>query len=145
MKHLLLDSNVVIDFLSDRKPFSLQAARLFDYISKGKVKIYLTAVSYNNIYYLVRKLTNHKEAIRLLKEIENITETIDTTSAVIRNALDSPFKDFEDAIQYFTALTHKKMDAIITRNGIDFKNSTLAILSPEEALGIIESSSEDGS
>ncbi len=139
MKHFLLDTNVVIDFLTDRRPFSLVAAKFFDYSEKGKIKIYLTAVSYNNTYYIIKKLTSHKETIKILKELEAISETIDTTHEAIKHALHSEFKDFEDAIQYFTAKTNKKLDAIITRNVADFKLSKISILTPEEAVGLIES------
>ena len=139
MKHFLLDTNVIIDFLTDRRPFSLIAAKLFDYSEKGKVKIYLTAVSYNNTYYIVRKLTSHKETIKILKEIESFTETIDTTKEAIKHALESEFKDFEDAIQYFTSKTNKKLDAIITSNVSVYKLSKISILTPEEAVGLIES------
>lgn len=141
MKHFLLDTNVVIDFLTDRRPFSLLAAKLFDYSEKGKIKLYITAVSYNNTYYVVKKLTSHKETIKILKGLENLAETIDTTRIAIKNALDSEFKDFEDAIQYFSAKTNKKIDAIITRNVSDFKLSKLPILTTDEAIGIIESAS----
>ena len=61
MKHFLLDTNIVIDFLTDRRPFSLVAAKLFDYSEKGRVKLHLTAVSYNNAYYIIRKLTSHRK------------------------------------------------------------------------------------
>ena len=141
MKHLLLDTNVVIDFLTDRRPFSLLAAKLFDYSEKGKIKLYITAVSYNNTYYILKKLTSHKETIKILKDLENLTETIDTTREAIKNALDSEFKDFEDAIQYYSAKNNKKIDAIVTRNSSDFKLSRLPILSPDEAIGLIESAS----
>ncbi len=140
MKHFLLDTNVVIDLLTDRRPFSLVAAKLFDNSEKGKVKLYLTAVSYNNTYYIVRKLTSHKETIKILKELESLTETIDTTKEAIKNALESEFKDFEDAIQYFTSKTNKKLDAIITRNISDYKLSKISVLTPEEAVGLVESS-----
>jgi predicted nucleic acid-binding protein len=141
MKHFLLDTNVVIDFLTDRRPFSLLAAKLFDYSEKGKIKLYITAVSYNNTYYVVKKLTSHKETIKILKDLENLAETIDTSRTAIKQALNSEFKDFEDAIQYYSARTNKKIDAIITRNVADFKLSKLPILSPDEAIGIVESAS----
>lgn len=139
MKHFLLDTNVVIDFLTDRRPFSLLAAKLFDYSEKGKIKLYITAVSYNNTYFVIRKLTSHKETINILKDLEKLVETVNTTREAIKHALDSEFKDFEDAIQYFSARTNKKLDAIITRNVSDFKLSRLPILTPDEAIGIIES------
>lgn len=141
MKHFLLDTNIIIDFLTDRKPFSLVAAKLFDYSEKGKVKLHLTSVSYNNTYYIIKKLTSHKETIRILKELESITSTVGTTGDVIKKALDSGFKDFEDAIQYFTARTDKKIDCIVTRNIADFKLSKISVLTPEEAVGLIESAS----
>lgn len=139
MKHFLLDTNIVIDFLTDRKPFSILAAQLFDFSEKGKIKLYITAVSYNNTYYILKKLTSHKETISILKDLESLAETIDTSRLAIKQALDSEFKDFEDAIQYFCAKGNKKIEAIISRNAADFKLSDLPILSPEEAIGFIES------
>lgn len=141
MKHFLIDTNIVIDLLIDRRPFSLLAAKLFNYSEKGKIKLYITAVSYNNTYYLVKKLTSHKETIKILKNLESLAETIDTSRIAVKQALDSEFKDFEDAIQYFSAKSNKKIDAIITRNVADFKLSKLPILTPEEAIGIVESAS----
>lgn len=71
-----------------------------------------------------------------------MVETIGVTREVIRESLDSDFKDFEDAIQYFTARTRKGIDAIITRNIADFKLSKITILSPDEAVGLIESNNQ---
>jgi predicted nucleic acid-binding protein len=142
MKHFLLDTNVVIDFLTDRRPFSLPAAKLFDYSGKGKVKLYLTAVSYNNIYYIVKKLTSHKATIRTLKELEALTETLDTKKEAIRQALDSDFNDFEDAIQYFTTKNNKKIVAIVTRDISGYKSGKISIMTPDEALGLIETTGD---
>jgi predicted nucleic acid-binding protein len=139
MKHVLLDTNIVIDFLIDRRPFSLLAAKLFDYSEKGKVKLYITAVSYNNTYYIIKKLISHKETISILKTLEALTVTLDTKGSAIKSALDSDFKDFEDAVQYFSAKANKKIDAIVTRNIVDFKLSEIPVISPEEIIAIIES------
>lgn len=141
MKHFLIDTNVVIDFLTDRRPFSLMAAKLFDYAEKGKCKLYIAAISYNNTYYVVKKFTTHKETIKILKALDSLAETIDVTKIIIKQSLDSEFKDFEDAIQYYSARANKKLDAIITRNTTDFKLSKLPILTPDEAIGIISSAS----
>jgi predicted nucleic acid-binding protein len=139
MTHLFLDTNVVIDFLVDRKPFSIQAAKLFDHAEKGRIKIYISTVSYNNIYYIVKKLSSHKQTISILKDLEKITETVGTTKKIMQNALNSEFKDYEDAIQYYCATSHKKIEAIITRDVADFKNADMTILTLDEALSIIES------
>ena len=65
MIHLFLDTDISIYFLTDRKPFSSLAGKLFDYSEKGKVKLYLSAVSSINIFYVVRKVSSHKETIKI--------------------------------------------------------------------------------
>ena len=141
MINFFLDTNIVIDFLTDRKPFSSLAGKLFDYSEKGEVKLYLSAVSYSNIYYVVRKVSSHKETIKILSRLEEMTEIIDTTSSTIKNAIDSEFKDFEDALQYYSAKLNTNINGIVTRNGKDFKHSTISILTPEEAIRFMESAS----
>lgn len=138
MKHLFLDTNVLIDFLADRKPFSTEAAKLINYALQKKVKLYVAAVSYNNIYYILRHTLTHAAAIKVLQELQKWTETIDVSKANIAASLNSSFKDFEDAIQYHCALSISKMDCIVTRNSKDFKNSSLPVLAPKEALILIE-------
>jgi len=138
MIYLFLDTNVVIDFIADRKPFSKAAAKLFDHSEKGKVKLFISSLSYNNIYYVVKKATTHKEVIEILRELELMTETVDVTKSIVKLALASNFKDFEDAIQYYTAVSNKKIMAIVTRDSKDYKNSNLAILTPEEAVSLAE-------
>ncbi len=138
MKNFFLDTNVVIDILADRTPFSVYTAKLFDYAEKGKVKLYLSALSYSNIYYIIKKTCTHKEMVIMLKDLEAITQMLDVTKSIVSKSLHSEFKDFEDAIQYHTALSYKKMDAIVTRNGKDYKRSTMAILTPEEALSVLQ-------
>lgn len=139
MKHLFLDTNVLIDFLADRKPFSLEAAKLFNYSFKKKVTIYVAAVSYNNIYYILRQSCSHSETIKILSQLKEWTETIDVSKDVIKKALGSSFKDFEDAIQYNCAKTLNKIDCIVTRDTKDFKSSSIPTLTPKEALTMIES------
>ena len=139
MTYFFVDTNVIIDFIADRKPFSKAAAKLFDYSEKGKVKLFISSLSYSNIYYVVKKATSHKEMIAILRELESMTETVDVTKSIIKSSLSSDFKDFEDAIQYHTAISNKKISAIVTRDTKDYKNSNLAVLSPEEAISLIES------
>jgi predicted nucleic acid-binding protein len=85
MKHVFMDTNVVIDFLADRQPFSLHAARLFDLTIHGQVSIYISAVSYNNIYYILRQSLSNNTTIKLLEELSEMTEIIDVTKAIISN------------------------------------------------------------
>jgi predicted nucleic acid-binding protein len=141
MKSIFLDTNVLIDFFADRKPFSIDAARLFDYSLKKKINIYISAVSYNNIYYIVRQSLSHAETIKMLTEISEWTNVIDLTKDIINKSLTSDFKDFEDAIQYNCAKSINKIDLIVTRDTKDYKVSSLPILTPKEAVALIESTS----
>lgn len=134
MKHIFMDTNVVIDFLANRQPFSMDAARLFNLAVEAKVTIYISAVSYNNIYYILRQSLTGNATIKLLEGLADITEIADVTNAVIRQALKTDFKDYEDAIQYYSALSISKIDFIVTRNTNDFKKSALPVLSPLEAI-----------
>lgn len=142
MKNIFLDTNVLIDFLADRKPFSIEAAKLFDYSLKKKVTIYVATVSYNNIYYILRQSCTHAETIKILTELQEWTEAVDVSKDVIRKALKSEFKDFEDAIQYNCAKAMNHIDCIVTRNTKDFKASSLPTFTPKEAVTMIESTSD---
>ena len=139
MKIIFLDTNVIIDFLADRRPFSLTAAEIFNASLSGNVKIYISSVSYNNIYYILRQSLSHNETLKLLEALSEMTEIVDVTKTVIKKSLKSEFKDFEDAIQYNCALTVSKLDFIVTRDSKDFKKSTLPVMNPQEAVGIINS------
>jgi predicted nucleic acid-binding protein len=134
MKHIFMDTNVVIDFLANRQPFSLDAARLFNLAVGGKARVYISAVSYNNIYYILRQSLSNKATIELLEQLSEITEITDVTDAIIRQSLKTDFKDYEDAIQYYCALSIPKVDFIVTRNTKDFKKSTLPVLTSAEAI-----------
>lgn len=139
MKHFFLDTNVLIDFLIDRKPFSMEAAQLFNYALNKKVNLYVAAVSYNNIYYILNRKYSHTKTINTLTELFDLTEIIDVSKEIIKKSLHSDFKDFEDAIQYYSAKSFNKTDCIVTRDTKDFKTSSLPVFNVTEALALIES------
>ena len=141
MKNIFLDTNIVIDFLADREPFSLDAAKLFNLSVLGKVKIYISAVSYNNIYYILRQSLSNSDTIKLLDELSEMAEIADVTKSVIKKSLKTDFKDFEDAIQYYCALSLNKIDFIVTRDTKDFKKSSLSIMTAAEAVGYLDAAS----
>lgn len=127
---LFIDSDIVIDFFTDREPHVNPASELFDLNEKGSVKLYLSAVSINNIYYIVRKFLGHKKTIEVVETLAEMTEIIGTTKSEILQALKNDFSDYEDSIQYSSALTIPKLDAIITRNIKDYKNAEIAVMTP---------------
>ncbi len=134
-----MDTNVVIDFLANRQPFSLDAAKLFNMSLEGRIRIHISAVSYNNIYYVLRQSLTNNATIKLLENLAEITEITDVSNQVIRQSLKTDFKDYEDAIQYYSALTVPNIDFIVTRNTKDFKKSTLPVLTPTEAIALLSS------
>ena len=138
MKNLFLDTNVIIDFIADRNPFSDTASILFDLAERKHIRLFISALSYSNIYYIIRKNCSHKEMLNILQDLETIVETMDVTKKIIFNALKSDFSDFEDAIQYYTASSNNRIEAIITRDTKDYRKSEIAIFSPDEVLKIIE-------
>ncbi|MBL4705181.1 MAG: PIN domain-containing protein [Flavobacteriales bacterium] len=137
MKNIFLDTNVLIDFLANREPFAIHAAIIFDQAEKGNVNLYVSAISFNNIYYILRRVCSHKKTIDLIKTLNELVDVVALDQKIIDEALAANFKDFEDAIQDSCVMKIKKLDALVTRNAKDFKNSTLPILSPKAAAAIL--------
>lgn len=127
---LFIDADVVIDFFTDREPHANPASELFEMNEQGNVRLFLSAISVNNIYYIVRKFLGHKKTIEIIETLTEMVEIIGTSKIEIIQALKNDFSDFEDSIQYSTALNIKDLDAIITRNVKDYKNSSIAVMTP---------------
>lgn len=127
---LFVDSDVVIDFFTDREPHANPASELFELNEQGVIKIFLSAVSINNIYYIVRRFLGHNKTIEVVELLTEMTEIIGTTKSEIVQALRNDFSDYEDSVQYSSALTVQGLDTIITRNIKDYKNSKIAVMTP---------------
>jgi len=137
MKKILIDTDVILDFFFDRKPHSDYSTVILDFCLRKKITGYITPVMISNTYYLLRKTAKHKKVIEKLKQLLTITEVLQMDRLVIEKALDSEFKDFEDALQNFSAVNYGKIDVIITRNVKDYKNSEIGVLSPENFVKLI--------
>lgn len=128
--NLFIDSDVVIDFFTDREPHANPASELFELSEQGEIILYISAISINNIYYIVRKFLGHKKTMEIIELLSEMTEIISTSKHEILQALKNDFSDYEDSIQYASALTINKLDAIITRNTKDYRNSSIAVMTP---------------
>jgi predicted nucleic acid-binding protein len=135
---LFVDSDVVIDFFTDREPHANPASELFELNEQGNVRLYLSAVSINNIYYIVRRFLGHKKTLEVIETLTEMTEIVGTTKKEIIQALKNNFTDYEDSVQYSSALTIKDLDVIITRNIKDYRNSSIAVMTPLNFLKMIE-------
>lgn len=131
MTDLFIDTDVIIDFIVDRQPFSEEAARVFTLVDQKKVKGYTSALCYSNLYYVLSRYAPHKKVISILNELSELLGILKVDQGIIKASLVSGFKDFEDAIQYYTAQEYKKIDVIITRNIKDYKKSSLPVMTPE--------------
>ncbi|MEL1241830.1 PIN domain-containing protein [Flavobacterium flavipallidum] len=134
MTKILIDTDVILDFFFDREPFSENAAKILSLCESKEIIGFITPVIISNIYYLLRQNAKHDIVIEKLKMLMSITEILVINKDSIIQALNSDFKDFEDALQNYSAELHKEIDIIITRNIKDYKNSSLAVMTPDNYL-----------
>lgn len=132
MESIFVDTNIVIDLLEKREGFYQEAQEFFTLADKKYAKLYVSALTLANVHFLLYKHLK-MEARKVLAKFKVLVEVLAVDDKIIDLALTSDFRDFEDAIQYYTAIENE-MDIIITRNKKDFKNSDLAILTAKEFL-----------
>ena len=133
MEKLLVDTNIVIDLLSKREDFFQEAQELFTLADEKKVELLISSLTFANTHYLLTKHQKLDDARKTLIKFNVLVTVSALDDKIIELALVSDFKDFEDAIQYHTALENH-IDIIITRNKKDFKNSKLPIMTAKEYL-----------
>ncbi len=131
VSRVFVDTDVAIDFLTERSPFVDSSSLIFDMHEKRLIDIYLSAVSINNIYYISRRLIGEAKTRILISELIADINIVSASKNEIKTALTTNFKDFEDSIQYVTALKIDNIEAIITRNIKDFRFSSIPVFSPE--------------
>jgi predicted nucleic acid-binding protein len=131
---VLIDTNIVLDFLLQREPFFQDAELLFQSIGAGHVVGYVTATTLTGIFYISRKHTRSIEQARqAISEILTVMVICCIDRAVLELAFNSGLVDFEDAVQIFSAVT-QGLDAILTRDAQGFLSSPISVLSVQELL-----------
>lgn len=134
MTNILLDTDVILDFFFDRNPFSEHSAKVLSLCESNEISGFITPVILSNLYYLLRQTSTHAKVIDKLSQLISITEVLVIDRTSIIQALNSSFKDFEDALQNYSAESCGFINLIITRNLKDFKNSSLSVMTPENYL-----------
>lgn len=128
MKRVLLDTNIVIDLLAKREPFDQDARKLFSFADNEKVNLFTSALSIANINYVLLRDKKPEEAKQILRKLKLLVGILSLNEKVISLALnDNNFKDFEDGLQYYSALENN-IEIIITRNLKDFENSKIPVM-----------------
>jgi len=135
--NVYLDSDIILDYLYAREPFFQESVDLISLIENKKIKGFISSLIIWNIYYILAKYTNEKNARELVREFRTIIEIIPIDEKIIDLGLDSSIKDFEDSIQYFAAKS-KKIKFIITRNKKDYPDGEIKLFSPKEFLTIFK-------
>jgi len=133
---VLIDTNVVLDFLQERKPFVEDAAHLFARIDAGEIEGFIAATTITNIYYIARKAAGAIVARNVIIQILTDLTICMVDRAVLEQAIALNFSDFEDAVQYACAVVYG-VDAIVTRDRAGFVDAEIAVMSPSE-IGAID-------
>lgn len=134
MTHILLDTDVILDFFLKRKPFFLDSVKILSLAENKKITVYVTSLSFSNCYYILKQIGSREAVIDNLRKLARISEIMTVNSKSVELALYSEFSDFEDALQYFSAYQKDKITVIITRNIKDYKKSELPVMTPENYL-----------
>jgi predicted nucleic acid-binding protein len=131
---ILIDTNIIVDVALERQPFYVESQKILSLTYHQQIEGYISASTVSDLYYIIRKIKGRPLTIEFLQSIATFCPIATVDQAVIAMASTVNFKDFEDAIQYSTAITHQ-MDAIVTRNPKDFANAThLKILTPHQLI-----------
>ena len=136
---ILVDTNILLDVLTQRRSFFQDSARVWSLIHTGLIEGYLSAISVNNLYYIIRKLRDRKTAEAFVDDLLRDFEIVSLTKNVLKQARTIAGKDFEDAIQYFSAI-QEGCEVLLTRNKKDFPSAGLQILTPAEFLAKLRQS-----
>ena len=138
MKRVFVDANIVIDLLCERYPWFPSVMRIFNMGDRGQIELYCSALSLGTASYLMeaRKMSPQDifDGIDLLCQMCTST-TVD--ASVVRQALDSEFTDFEDALQHYSAMT-VDADCIVTRNKKDFSSSEIPVYELDDFVALLD-------
>jgi predicted nucleic acid-binding protein len=135
---ILLDTNVIFDVLTKRSPFYIDSAKVWTLIKEEFIEGCISAITVPNLYYIINKLKGNRIARAFVDEVLEDFHIIPLTRDILRQARKVSRRDFEDLIQYFSAI-HEGCEFIVTRNKKDFPSAGVKLMTPAELLKEIES------
>ena len=133
MEKVFVDTDIVLDLLSEREPFYTYSAYLFSEADLGKTKISVSSLSFSNLNYILSKQYSPDQARKKLLKFKTLVTVLAVTDKVVELALSSDFRDFEDGLQYFTAVENN-LKTFLTRNLKDYKTAEISVMTAEEFL-----------
>jgi predicted nucleic acid-binding protein len=129
---LFVDSDVILDLVLQRENHFEFAQNLFTQYQQGKCVLFSSSIVVANLHFIIRKLHDVKFANSSVSFVSKHFKIIDASNEDIDSSIQSKFSDFEDGVQYFSALRSKKIDILITRNVKDYKHSQLPVFTPQQ-------------
>ena len=139
IRKIVVDTDVILDLLQERSPFCNDSVKIFTLIEQGRIQGYVSPLIFSNLFYILRKYKDAAFAKSVLLRLKLLLKIITVNEKIIGLALSSTFKDFEDAIQYYSALEHN-IPCLVTRNIKDYTGEDLFVLTPVDFLDIVMAS-----
>lgn len=130
---IFIDTDIFLDTILKRKPYHEFSNKLIALCEQNEIDGFTSSLAIANIYYIVNKLTSHKEALQSISRIRSIIKILPFTDKEIGESINGGFKDFEDGVQYFITVNNK-ISHLVTRNIKDFKKVNISVLSPQDYL-----------
>jgi predicted nucleic acid-binding protein len=137
VEKVFVDSDIVLDLLSARQPHYKFAAELFSLADQNSIKVYISSLTFANVNYILSKQLSPGQARKMLLTFKTIVNVLAVNDKIIELALLSNFQDFEDAIQYNTAIENT-ITTLLTQNLKDYKKAEITILTAQQYLKAIE-------
>jgi predicted nucleic acid-binding protein len=138
---ILFDTNVILDVLLDREPFSTIVSQLLSKVEIGEISGYICATTVTTVHYLASKVVGADRAQQEIRKLLTLFEVAPVNRSVLESALTARFTDFEDAVVHEAAL-HIGAEGIVTRDIAGFKRAKVPVYSPEELSGILRTRDE---
>jgi predicted nucleic acid-binding protein len=133
MPKVFVDTDIVLDLLSGRQPHYDFAAELFSMADEKHIKLNVSSLCFSNINYILSRQYNADQARKKLLKFKTLVTVLSVDDKTIELALSSDFKDFEDAIQYYTAIENN-ISTLLTRNLKDFRKADISVMTAEQYL-----------
>ncbi len=130
MTTVFLDTDVLLDFLLDRQPFNNHARQIFNLADLAQIEILISALSIANASYVLARFVKTEQRMNSITQILAFVKICPLSAVEIHQALSLNFKDYEDGLQYATAVVNKA-DILVSRNVADFKKSLIPVMTPE--------------
>ena len=137
MDKIFVDTDIILDLLSGRLPHHNFAAEVFSLADEGEVKLFVSSLSFANVNYILSRDHKGDQVRKKLLNFKTLVSVLPVNEKMIELALASEFKDFEDAIQYYTAIEND-IAALLTRNGKDFRKADMSVMTAEQYVKSIE-------